>query len=1048
MTIHTRLLLCASSLTLIAAATPALAQTAPASPRPEDCRPNDPRVECELPETTADEANTVTVTGSRIRRPNFDTAEPVTVLNAEYLDDRGLTNLADALNELPGVRGSVTPNGAQGSFGQGVNFINNYGLGSNRTLTLVNGRRFVSSNVPTLFNQGSAGTQVDLNVIPTIMVGSTETLSIGGAPVYGSDAVAGTLNIKLRTGFEGIEMRATNAITERGDGYSYNVSLLAGTKFAGDRGHIQFAYSRDRQDGMLYNQRDFLRRNISGAGNPTAAQAASFRPGGQTFLNDGRVNTSLGFNESTTDTFPGTVLIFDRTIPLLTRGGLITQARNAAGQSIASAVQNFQFDPSGQLVPFNRGIRFLSVQEASGGDGFRFNDYSQIRSDLERDIFYATGEFEFSPSFTVFAEGTYFQSRGDELVQQPTFNSNLFSGVSGQLRYSVDSPFVTPQARALLQAQGVTTFEVSRASADLVDNTGFSKNRLYRGVLGARGDFSLFGKGWSYEVSGVYGKTEIDDFNQALNQQRFVNAVNNCQVTGVTAANTVTPGFLPVADAACAPLDLLGFNRASQAAKAYVFSENKTESRLEQWVVNANVSGSLFSLFGNDVGVALGYEHRNEKGSFTPSAFEQQGLGRAVAIAPVSGQYNLDEVFGEVEIPLVTAQNGVPFIHSLSVFGRGRYVDNTVNGGFFSWAAGGQFAPIRDINFRGNYSRTFRAPAITELFLPRSNSFVTVTDYCSPANRNAGPVPAIRNANCTAFLAAFPNATPLDAAAATVPGVSGGNPTLLNEVADSFTYGVVIRPRFLPGFSMSVDYLDINIKNPIANLTVAQIGSACFDNPNFNTADPANGNAFCSRIRRYTAADGGTAANGGSRAGQVINDPLNPGVSTGFVNGNRVDFSGIQAQFEYVQPLTALGLPSARIDIDGQMLYVKRRLSDITGVAPAQSEGVIGDPEFTGQLNVRYLLKDFGVVYSFNYVGEQLYSRFNRNRDTREIDQLKDYVLVNLSTYFDVNKKFRLNFAVTNLFDRIGEYYVGDVYNPNFSDLLGRRYNVTARINF
>ncbi len=1059
MTVQNRLLLCVSTLGLMAAATPAYAQTATDPVTPQDCRPNDPRPECETIGTTADEdENTVTVTGSRIRRPNYDTAEPVTVVGAEYLDERGITNVADALNESPSVRGSVTPNGAQGSFGQGVNFINNYGLGSNRTLTLVNGRRFVSSNVTTLFNQGSQGTQVDLNVIPTILLSRSETLSVGGAPVYGSDAIAGTTNIILRDGFEGVEVRANNGITERGDGHNYNFSALVGTKFANDRGHVQLAYSRDRQDGLVFNSRDFLRRNLGNLTNPCSGPvsatcpAGNFvgnlgRPAGITAANDGRINSSIGFNDTLSDGFPPSVISRDVTISFLTQGGLVTSATNAAGGSVAAAVRNLQFNPAGELVPFNRGIQSVG-SNASGGDGFRFNDYSQIRSNLERDIVYGMGSFEFSPAFTVFAEGTYFRSRGDELVQQPTFNSSLFGGASGALRFSIDTPFLTAQARQQLQANGVTQFQVSRASVDLVDPTGFSVTNLYRGVLGARGDFSLFGRGWGYEVSGTYGRTEISDFNEALNQQRFVNAVNNCTVTGVTAANTVTPGFLPIADAGCVPLNLLGANRSTQAARDYVFVNNTTESRLDQWVVTANVSGTLFDLFGNGVGVSVGVEHRDEKGSFTPSAFEQQGLGRSVAILPVAGQYNLDEVFGELDIPIISEQNGIPFIHKLGIFGRGRYVDNTVNGGFFSWAAGGSFAPIRDIEFRGNYTRTFRAPAITELFQPQTNIFTAVGDICSPGNRNAGPVPATRLANCTAFLAAFPNATPLDAATATVPGTSGGNPGLQNEVADSFTYGVVLKPRFLPGFSASVDYIDINIKSPIANLGVAAIVAACFDNSSFNTADPANGNAFCSQIRRFPAGSPGTAVNGGPIAGQVNSTPASPGVTSGFINGNRIDFSGIQAQFDYIQRLDAIGLPGARVDIDGSMLYVKRRQSDITGVAPAQSEGVIGDPEFSAQLTARYIMNDFGVTYSFNYTGEQLFSRFNRTPDFREIDQLKDYVTVNMSTFFDIDKKFRLTFAVTNLLDRIGEQYQGVIFPASFSDFLGRRYNVGIRANF
>lgn len=148
--------------------------------------------------TAGDSDGTVVVTGSRIRRRNYDTVSPTITTDRQYVDERNITNVADAVNNQPGVRGSITPNGAQGSFGQGVNFINLGNLGSNRTLTLLNGRRFVSSNPNTLFNQGSAGSQVDVNVVQTILLDHVETISITGATTYGSDAIAGTVNYILR----------------------------------------------------------------------------------------------------------------------------------------------------------------------------------------------------------------------------------------------------------------------------------------------------------------------------------------------------------------------------------------------------------------------------------------------------------------------------------------------------------------------------------------------------------------------------------------------------------------------------------------------------------------------------------------------------------------------------------------------------------------------------------------------------------------------------------------------------------------------------------
>jgi len=998
----------------------------------------------------------ITVTGSRIRLPNIEGTVPITVISNQYLSNRGLTNAADALNETPGIRGSITPAGAQGSFGQGVNFVNSLGLGSNRTLTLINGRRSVSSNVTTIFNQGSAGTQVDVNVIPTLLLNRIETTSTVGATTYGSDAIASTVNFILDTRLNGVRYTALSGITEEGDAFRYNLAVAGGFDFDEGRGNITLAYTRDRQEGLLYNSRDYLRQNVGSGDNPTTAQAALLgRPAGTTAANDGRVNAGIGFNNSATDGVPGSVLIRDRTLPLVTGGGLITGAfRNVNGTgAVAAAVQNYQFDRSGNLVPFNRGIRFLSVQQASGGDGFRFNDYSQITSDLKRNVFNGFAGYDFSDAFKVFVEATYFQSRGDELVQQPTFNSSLFGGLSGALTFTTDSPFLTNQARAQLTALGVQRFQVSRASLDLADLTGFSTNKQYRAVAGVRGDFGIGSRKFNYEVSSNVGRVDIKDTRQDINAQRFINAVNVTRnaagqiVCTATPAVQAAPGGTPVADASCVPLNLLGEGLSSPAARAYIIAQNVTRSRLEQIVYNANVGGSPFDLFGNETGFNLGYEHREERGSFTPSQFEQLGQGRSVAILPVAGRYNVDEVFGEVILPIVTANNGLSFLNSLQVNASGRHVDNTVNGGFTAYAGGVSIAPIHDVTFRGNYTKSFRAPAITELFSPVANVFTTVPDLCSPANINAGAAPANRARNCAAFLGSFPNATPLDAAAATVPGRNGGNIALQNEVAKSFTYGVVLQPRFIPSLTLTVDYVNIKISNPIASLTVAQIASACFDNDTFNTADPANGNNFCSQIRRYAQGAAGSSANGGNLGGQVINDPANPGVSSGFVNGNRVTFEGIQSELTYNRPLSGLGIPGS-IGMRGNLFVSLKRINDVTGVAPVRTDGTLGDPTFQGQYNIAYFNDNFGISTSFNYTGEQLFSRVSRGADIREIDKLKDFVTINPSIYVDASDRFRFTFAVTNVLNRVGQKYNGIIIPSSYSDLIGRRFAVSVAGKF
>lgn len=996
-----------------------------------------------IDKATEENANdAIVVTGSRIRLPNFASAEPIVSVSSQYIDDRGITNVADALNEIPGFRGSVTPAGAQGSFGQGVNFINTYGLGSNRTLTLLNGRRVVSSNVTTIFGNASPGTQVDLNTIPVILIDRVDRVSIGGAPVYGTDAIAGTVNIILKKKFTGLELRGSSGLTSEGDNFRWSIAGAGGFNFADGRGNLTIAASYEKVDGVLGNTRSFYRANLGNLTNPclnfgtgqTCTTSTNVnlvsRLGfaDRTPLNDGRINPNIGFNDNSSDGFPGSILVRNVTIPSLTRGGLISSGAGA---------YNWQFDPSGNLVAFNRGIPFNAAlpngsARASGGDGFTFNDYIQITSDLTRlnsNLFFS---YQLTDNVRFFAEGMFFEGKGNELVQQPTFNSTLFGGASSALTFSVNDPRLTTQAKAQLASLGyTTTFQVSRANADLADLTGNSMNRLYRGVVGFDGDFQIGGRDFNFEAYVNYGKNNFTDYNQNINQQNFINAINNCGTTAI-----VTGAGTPLADPSCAPLSLFGEGVASAAAKAYVIQQTVARTSLEQFVGNVNVGGSPFDLFGNPIAFNLGFEHHEEKGAFNPDDFLKAGLGRSVAIAPTSGKYTLNEGFAEVLAPLITPNNDFIF-DKLEVFGRYRYVDNSVNGGFSAWAAGGSFAPIRDIEFRGNFTRSFRAPAIVELYSPQTNVFTTVPDICGPASINSGPVPATRKANCDAFLAKYPNATPLVAASATIPGLSGGNPNLRNEAADSFTYGVIVKPRFIPNLALSVDYINVKIKDPISSLTVATIAQSCFDNPVFNTADPANGNNFCSLIKR-------------DANGQVIADAANPGVISGYVNGQKIKMDAIQATLDYSTSLSKFGI-AGKIELGGDLFYLRNRLVDITGVAPVQSEGVLGDPKWQGQFRLRYSNKVWGMSSNVNYVGEQAIAYTNRGpnpNDTREFDHFSAYATVDASVWVDTADDFRLSLSVTNLFNRVGQKYYGFIIPASINDALGRRFTASVRKRF
>ena len=995
----------------------------------------------------AEDREAIIVTGSRIRRLDFDSLEPTVVVSSEYLEARGLTNVADALNEIPSFGVGVTPEGGQSSFGVGQNFVNRFGLGTARTLTLVNGRRFVSSNAPTIFGPAAPGLQVDLNVIPSIMINRVENIAIGGAAAYGSDAIAGTVNLILRNDFDGLEVRGLAGITDKADVPRYNLSALVGKNFgADDRGNVAVALSYDETRGTVSTSRERYRQALVFNPNPLAGSAAANFPAGRSPQNDGRVNTSIPFNTGNNDGIPNSVLIRNSRIFGLNPGGVLFPAtgaflgaNNTPNGFGPDRATRLTFDPSGNLVDYDFGIPF-GTQNASGGQGLFLNETLPLLTDLQRFTANFNGRYEFSPAIGVFAEATYYRADARELVDQSIYNATLFGGLSAPLRFSATDPRLTDQARARLQALGVTSFRLSRASRDIVTNNASSTQELYRIVGGLEGEFGLFGRNWFWEASANYGRSEGTFRQTVLDVQRFANAVNVardpatgrivCNVAGVTTANNVAPNSpLPVADPACVPLDLFGEGRASPEARAYVTARTRALAILEQEVYNANVSGPLFGLWAGDLLFAGGYEHRVERGEFRPDEFQRAGRGRAVAISPNQGGFNTDEVFGEIVLPLAAPANGWPLLYSVDVEAKARHVNNSVNGGFTAYTLGGRYRPFQDVEFRGNFTRSLRAPAITELFTPRSNIFTAVPDPCDVRNVNGGARPAVRQRNCAAFYA-FYNLDPATfqsvAVGATVPGVSGGDPNLENEEARSWTVGVVLRPRFLPRFRAAVDWNSVSITGNIANLGAADLATGCFDNDNFNTNDIPNANQFCSRLRR-------------NPDGQIVNDPLNPGVVTGFVNGAFINFRGLTSEFAYNLPLWR-----GQLDLGGTLFYLKTLTTNNNGVVNNPDAGEIGNPKFEGQLNIGYTLGDFGVDLQGRYTGKAKFNNLN-TVETQDILEVDAQWLINLSFSLRVAKDHLFRFAITNLTDTPPPFPIAGI---GTYDTLGRRFALSFQSRF
>ena len=1030
----------------------ALAQSAPPEDKPVATsgtaatgKPDskDDKDKKESPDNKSQTIEKVTVTGSRIIRAGFDTLEPATVVTRKTIEDLGLTNIAEALR-VPGFGAGVTPEGGQSSFGVAVNFVNRFGLGTARTLTLVNGRRVVSSNTPSIFGPAGPGLQVDLNMIPTQLVDRIENLAIGGAPTYGSDAIAGVVNIITRRDFEGFETNATFGRTERGDGERYNTGLLWGTNFADKRANVTLSYVYDQANGVLQTARNRFASSYSFQPNPCLNGASSIvnSQSGRTPANDGRVNAGVPFQtclpSAGTDGIPNSVLIQNNRFFTFTGGGVLLPATGAVNLADGrlrgfgtGQTTYLYFNSPGNLASYNPGTNF-GTSNASGGDGFNLVETAQITSDLKRHTFNMLGSYRLTNNTELFYEGLYYSAKGVELIDQPIFNVNLFGGLSAPITFAATYPLLSAQTRTTLSANGITSFRLSRASRDLVNNNANSDTDVRRSVIGAKGGFEIGSRPFNWEVSANVGTNESKFFATVLNQQNFINSLNvavngsgNVVCSATPTAGLIIPGGrTPVADSRCVPLNLFGEGAPSAEARSYVTTRTATRSKIEQEIYNANTGGSPFDTWGGPVNVNVGLEHRTEKGGFFPDDFQKAGQGRAVAILGNEGSYRTKEAFGEFVVPLANDATKVLFLERLDITGKFRRVDSSVNGKADTYTYGFQWRPIQDVEIRGNITRALRSPAITELFTPVSNIFTTVPDPCDFRNVNGGTKPAIRAANCAEFYRKFGiNGSTFQSVAvsATIPGTLGGDPKLNNENSDGRNIGIVFQPRAVKGLRMAVDYYTIEIKNVISNLNATSIAQGCYDN-----ADTSN--SFCGRIVRDSS-------------GQIT------GITTGYVNGGFLNFTGVAADVQYQTNLADWGIEyggQASAAVTASRL---RRLESSTNkITTTNSYGEIGNSVNQVQVFTEYRKNVVAFNLQGTYIGPAVFSNTNSSEST---DQLKvsSYWLWNGGVSYDFSKKLTARIAVTNLFDKQPPFPLAGAAIGIY-DILGRRFSVSVSYKF
>ncbi|MEX0824475.1 MAG: TonB-dependent receptor [Woeseia sp.] len=894
----------------------------------------------------------VVVTGSRIARDNTTTPTPVTVLDAEALAVNGDVRLADTLNELPAIRATQTAgnvNTTGDAQEAGTAFLNLRGLGIDRTLVLVNGRRHVGSRT------GSAA--MDINTIPSSLVERVEVITGGASAIYGADAVSGVVNIILKDNIEGLHLDSQAGIADAGDGEQYQVSLTGGTTMADGRGNMYFSAAWDRSRRAEARERGFARRNLRFAPNPNDTGPNDGIPDQVLFENTGFIGTPAG-----------------------------GQVVGPNGELFRSDGGPFTFDNNSNIVPQDEGTLLLSFL-SQGGDFVDLSQFDLLAVPIERRIFAAGFDYDLTDRVQLFADAKFAETEG-RTDGQPTFNLGFdasASGIPGAF-IQASNPFVPQQLRDILAgdpadpSDDLPGFFVGRTNVDQGGRRSISDRDTTQFYVGVEGDIT---DTLDFAVHYQWGRTD--------NTTEFINERINSRFLQQIDAVDDGMGNIVCADPSngCVPLNILGPDVATPEALAFSQVDFVTEGQLTQQVINATITGDTaggFELPGGSIGYAAGLEYREEE-SVTEEGF-LRNTGALFATAPVDdtvGEFDVFEVFGEVALPLV---RGAAFAEEINLDAAVRFADYSTIGNATTWKIGGDWLPNNNLRFRATVSEAVRAPNIGELFAAVEQFNQFINDPCDQNFLNSGG--ANRPANCAAL--GLPPDFQSNSVAFTKAVFAGGNPNLEEEVADTYTFGVIFTPTFFEGFSLTLDYWDISIEDAVTSFPAQAAANGCVDAVSIN-------NPLCDAVSR-------------DASGNITT------VSTQLINIASFEAAGIDFEGRYLLDLErAFGAPGTLdLSLSGTWLDSLDFFAQEGESDPDREAGELGDPEWQWNFRATWNLNDWSVSLYERFFGEQDFDLVE-SAEVRDPSSTGTVVYTDVQVRYDWTDKTEFYAGINNLLD-------------------------------
>jgi iron complex outermembrane recepter protein len=967
------------------AVTAADAPTAPAADKPEALE-------------------TVVVTGSRISRRDYAAESPITTLSSTAIAAAGQPSLDRAIGQMPqfeAAQGAAEVGDVQGSvgFGGGASYSDLRGIGRNRSLVLMDGRRLMPS---------TPDGAIDLNTIPMALLDGVEVITGGASATYGSDAVAGVANFKLKQHFSGIELDIQHGASTAGDGGTTQVSGIVGDKLADDRGSVMLAFEYSKRDQVMGSQRSFFTQpSVRFLGRPPEGMIYKGGFGaGATAPTIAAVNSVLAGYTGTTP-YSGSGL-YTGAIGVNTDGTIFT----TVVPSSLGCAQNY------------KGVGSVAGARLSPNctqAGVVLGDYFAVQVPLTKYNAFGSVDFRLNDHATVYSQFNFSHSDALDATSPGSTKTNN----SIELYIPVANPYVqaNPSLSALINS-------AYGGAAPAGAKVGYSKlmfgwgNRIetynydvWQGLAGIKGDIP--GTQLTYDVYASYGRSAYNSQARGDISQTAINAVLANE--GVGGCNYNPFGLQPV----------------SAACLAYAGRTENTTDLLTAKDIEMSIQGPLFSLPAGEAKFAAGADYRQSEFAYQPDAMFITGDTLSFGSStPSSGSQNAKEVFGELLLPVITNQ---ALAKDLSLDLGYRYSKYDAFAGKSTWKADLSWTVVDGVRFRGGYSLAFRAPSLADLYagtgvgqqsLNGGDPCDVLSSYRKGAN--GSKVQALCAAQAAA---AGSNTYSFGGANVTVPVKTGGNNLLQPETAKSWSIGAVFTA--VEGLNISVDYYQMTISGAISSLSSGQILASCYG-PNANPGFSA-GNPYCQRVARDAT------------TGQISL------LTSGLFNYNEFKLSGIDTQIDYRFRLDALGMPAraGSMQVGTIISYLsKYTVTPSDGSAATNYQGAISDtfvtsdgenlyshPRWKANSFLSYSNSPFSATLRWRYIGAMA----NLDDATQAVPAVSYF---DADLHYEFNKSISVSAGVNNIANKQPPF-IGTLElrtDAATYDVIGRTWYLAAKM--